>query len=94
MGLKPSDVLDMDLGSFQAMLEGYNNHITELHAIAIHVGYWSGYYNNSKRPKSPKALSDKLRKKRVKEEKERPDVDVDAFLEQERQFNELMREGG
>ena len=92
IGLKPDEVLDMSLDVFQACARGYADHIFDLQLVGVQQGYWAGYYSSAKKPKPLKYIMDKLFKARRKGEHdaqtvEKPDVDVDAFLAMEAQFN-------
>ena len=62
----------------------------DLQLVAVHQGYWSGYYNRSKKPKNLESILKKLFKAKEKGEnkqskqKNLDDVDVDSFLAMER----------
>lgn len=81
----------------KAVIEGYEEHLFDLKCISVHVGYWCGYYNNTKHASSLKDVLRKLYnahkkpKRSSKVEVARPDVDVEAFLERERRFREKLR---
>ena len=89
-GLKPNEVLDMSLDMFKAVIQGYSDHIFDLQLVAVHQGYWSGYYNRAKKPKSLGAMLKKMLKAKDKndgrgyEQKRVEDVDVEKFLAMER----------
>lgn len=80
----------MSLDVFKAVVKGYSDHIFDLQLVAVHQGYWSGYYNRAKKPKSLEAILKKLFKAREKGEnksykqKKAVDVDVEGFLAMER----------
>ena len=40
-GVMPNDVLDMSLDMFNAVVEGYSEHLTDMQEIAVHNGYRS-----------------------------------------------------
>lgn len=99
IGLKPDEVLDMSLDVFQACARGYADHIFDLQLVGVQQGYWAGYYSSAKKPKPLKYVIDKLFKARRKGEHssqtvEKPDVDVDAFLAMEAQFNAKLQVKG
>ena len=95
----PDQVLSMNLPQFKACIKGYENHLFDLECLAVHAGYWAGYYSNAKRPKSLSSILKELCKKHVSAEQrdrsstqiERPDVDVDQFLRREESFNRRRR---
>ena len=96
IGLKPDEVLDMSLDVFQACARGYADHMFDLQLVGVQQGYWAGYYSSAKKPKPLKYVIDKLFKARRKGEHvsqtvEKPDVDVDAFLAMEAQFNAKLQ---
>ena len=99
IGLKPDEVLDMSLDVFKACARGYADHIFDLQLVGVQQGYWAGYYSSAKKPKPLKYVIDKLFKARRKGEHdsqtvEKPDVDVDAFLAMEAQFNAKLQVKG
>ena len=94
MGLFPNDVLDLNMGQYQAALEGYSLRQIDDHILAIHTGYWVGYYNNAKRPKSPSVMAKKLRKSSDNKKSgtlTKPDVDVEGFLQKEKEFEKRRK---
>lgn len=80
----------MSLDMLKAVIQGYSDHIFDLQLIAVHQGYWSGYYNRAKKPKNLESILKKLFKSKQKEDtkpykqKKVEDVDVERFLEMER----------
>lgn len=82
----------MSLDVFQACVKGYTDHIFDMQLVGVQQGYWAGYYSSAKKPKPLKTIIDKLFKAHVRgvqhsQATEKPDVDVDAFLAMEAQFN-------
>jgi hypothetical protein len=74
---------------FKAVVQGYSDHIFDLQLVAVHQGYWSGYYSRAKKPKSLEFILKKLFKAKEKtsdksKQKKVEDVDVEAFLAMER----------
>lgn len=98
VGLKPDEVLDMSLEVFRACLEGYSDRLFDQELLSVQQGYWSGYYSRSKKPKPFKTIFTTLvkarerRKSKNAKELTRPDVDVLAFQEMERQFQARQQE--
>lgn len=98
-GLTPQQVLDINLLTFRACVDGYQEHMFDLKCIAVTQGFWAGYYSKAKRPKPLSTILQDLLKShsRSKQSKEvrKPnvavDVDVEAFLEQERRFKEKLK---
>ena len=80
----------MSLDVFKAVVKGYSDHIFDLQLVAVHQGYWSGYYNRAKKPKNLETILKKLFKAKEKNEdkphgqKKTEDVDVEKFLAMER----------
>lgn len=86
----------MSLNQFRAVIRGYEDHLFDLECLAVHAGYWAGYYGNTKRPKSLKSVLESLyknhlqsKKKQVSTKVEKPEVDIDQFLRREARFNKL-----
>lgn len=94
----PDQVLSMNMTQFRAVIRGYENHLFDLECLAVHAGYWAGYYSNAKRPKPLGTILKELCKKHNEKQPretsnkvERPDVDVDQFLQREANFNKRRR---
>lgn len=79
----------MSLDMFRAVIKGYSDHMFDLQLIAVHQGYWSGYYNRAKKPKNLETILKKMFRVREKSDDSRKqkkveDVDVEGFLAMER----------
>lgn len=80
----------MSLDVLKAVIQGYSDHIFDLQLLAVHQGYWAGYYNRAKKPKNLETVLKKMFKAKQKDEdkhnkhKELEDVDVEKFLAMER----------
>lgn len=76
----------MSLDMFKAVIQGYSDHIFDLQLVAVHQGYWSGYYNRAKKPKNLESIIKKMFKAKEKSDskphvqKKVEDVNVEAFL--------------
>lgn len=57
----------MSLDMFKAVVKGYSDHMFDLQLIAVHQGYWSGYYNRAKKPKSLETILSKMFRAREKD---------------------------
>lgn len=81
----------MSLEMLQACVQGYQERLLDQQFLCVHAGFWAGYYSNSKKPKPLKTVLTKLAhaaravKKHVDE-----DPDVEAFLAQEKVFQERL----
>lgn len=79
----------MSLDMFKAVVKGYSDHMFDLQLIAVHQGYWSGYYNRAKKPKSLETILNKMFRAREKDtdssykQKKVENVDVEGFLAME-----------
>ena len=80
----------MSLDMFRACARGYADRMFDLQLLSVQQGYWAGYYNNSKKPKSVKTIVETLIRRRGKPKEHAPEVDVDAFLKMEEQFNRRL----
>lgn len=80
----------MSLDVFRAVIQGYSDHIFDLQLVAVHQGYWAGYYSRAKKPKGLEIVLRKLFKAKEKgdnkhsNQKKVEDVDVEGFLAKER----------
>lgn len=83
-----------------AYVEGYEEHLFDLQCLAVHQGFWAGYYQSKK----PKALGRVLKMLQTQHEKAKekiknknkpkgpkPDVDVDEFLRREQLFKSRLQ---
>ena len=83
-----------------AYIEGYEEHLFDLQYLAVHQGFWAGYYQSKK----PKALGKVLKMLQLQHEKAKkkakskgqvdgpkPNVDVDEFLRREQQFKSRLQ---
>lgn len=79
---------------FNAYIQGYGDHLFDQQILAVQAGYWAGYYNKAKHPKSIKSILTKMLQKRQQSEHKLKtpvlEVDVEAFLERERLFKKRM----
>lgn len=87
-GLKPDEVLDMSLDVFNAVVRGYSDHIFDLQLVAVHQGYWAGYYSRAKKPKGldivlKKMLRIKSKDNQKKSQSKVTEVDIETFLQRE-----------
>ena len=84
----------MSLEVFNAYVEGYGDHLFDQQVLAVQAGYWAGYYSKAKHPKNIKSILTAMLNKRKRAEQKlkapAPEVDVEAYLEMERQFKERM----
>lgn len=85
----------MSLEVLNAYLAGYSDHLFNLQLLSIQQGYWAGYFTRAKKAKPLKKIIDELVKGRTKKAPKRledkPDVDVEAFLQAEREFNKKLK---
>ena len=87
----------MSLDMLKAVIQGYSDHMFDLQLVAVHQGYWAGYYNRAKKPKSLETILNKMFKGKEKKDnknskqKKVEDVDVEAFLAREQQRLSQMK---
>lgn len=84
------------MDTFQAVIQGYEDRLFDYQCLAVHQGFWAGYYSiRTKRPKSIDAILKLLVRKKLKASGRQPhaeDVDVEAYLQLEEQFNRRLEE--
>lgn len=82
----------------RACIAGYEDRLFDSQVLAVHSGYWAGYYGNAKKPKSLssviKAMINKRSKATQHTSKHVDDVNVQAFLDKERSFKERVKKFG
>lgn len=77
----------MNIPMFQAYIDGYQEHLFDLQCLAVHQGYWAGYYQ-SRKPKSANTVIERMIRDHKKEtlrhgpkiEKPKPDVDLNRIM--------------
>lgn len=91
----------MQLDMFNAYVRGYSDQLLDQQILAMQTGHWAAYFVGSKHPKSTKELAEKMLKDHLKQDAKlknpsapRPDVDVEAYLEQEARFKAKMEQQG
>lgn len=93
-GLKPNEVLELNLGQVQAVIDGYSYRLADEECNAIMAGYYSAYYQ-SKHPRKPTEIIKKLMqaaRDKVSGKRKSADYKVDMvdeiarFEEMERRF--------
>ena len=86
----------MNLDTLNAVILGYQDRLFDQQCLAVHQGFWSGYYSiRTKRPKSVASILNTMFNKRtssVQKSKHADDVDVDAFLAMEADFKRRWEE--
>lgn len=83
-----------------AYVEGYEEYLFDMQCLAVHQGFWAGYYQ-SKKPKPLGKVLKMLQKQHEKAKekvlekdrprKPKPDVDVDEFLRREQLFKSKLK---
>lgn len=87
----------MNLDMLQAYIKGYGDKLLDYQLIALQSGYWSAYYSGSKHPKPLQKISEDIIEKHYKQgatkiSSPKPDVDVEAFLAVEAQFQAKLNQ--
>ena len=80
----PNELLDLNLGQVQAVIQGYDDRIVDATCQSVWTGYYAAYYF-SKHPKKPTEIIKKLIDENSKGDSIRgnskADIDMDAELE-------------
>ena len=66
MGLLPNDLLELNLGQVQAVIDGYSDRVLDHTCIAVWSGYYSAYYSGSKHAKKPSEIIAKMQNMNTK----------------------------
>ena len=98
--MTPDQVLDMNLDTLKAVIEGYQEHLFDERCLCVYQGYWTGYYSNAKHPKPLSSMLSALmrehaaskRRKKGKLSKPSMEVDVETFLAREQRMKELQKQ--
>lgn len=100
-GLTPDQVLDMNMDTLQAVIEGYQDRLFDQRCMAVHQGYWAGYYIGSKHSKPVSYIIETMIRESVKAKRAKRghiskptvdmNVDVEAFLEKERRLKAIQK---
>lgn len=87
----------MSMDVLRAVIQGYSDRMFDMQLLTVHQGYWSGYFNKARKPKSLESLLKKMLNARNKKERKNSghphaeDVDVAAFLEREHKRKLLLK---
>ena len=80
----PDDLLNLNLGQVQAVIDGYSERILDDTIQSVWTGYYASYFFG-KHPKKPTEIIEKLmqefHKKRYSQVSLKRDVDMDAEIE-------------
>ena len=80
----PDDLLNLNLGQVQAVIDGYSERILDDTIQSVWTGYYASYFFG-KHPKKPTEIIEKLmqefHKKRYSQASIKQDVDMDAEIE-------------
>ena len=81
----PDDLLNLNLGQVQAVIQGYSDRIVDWQSMAVWSGYYSAYFANAKHPKKPTEIIKNLIDEHSKGDSSRGNttqaVDMNAELE-------------
>lgn len=84
----------MNIDTLNAVILGYQDRLFDQQCIAVHQGFWAGYYSiRTKRPKPVSAILNIMFKNRMKAQHKQvhaDEVDVDAFLAMEAEFKRRL----
>lgn len=95
----PDDLLNLNLGQVQAVIDGYSERILDDTIQSVWTGYYASYFF-SKRPKKPTEIIERLIQERNKQRSGKPvtknSVDMDAEIElfAKRDLAFLQEKGG
>ena len=95
----PDDLLNLNLGQVQAVIDGYSERILDETIQSVWTGYYASYFFG-KHPKKPTEIIEKLmqefHKKRYSQASLKQDVDMDAEIElfAKRDLAFLQEKGG
>ena len=95
----PDDLLNLNLGQVQAVIDGYSERILDDTIQSVWTGYYASYFFG-KHPKKPTEIIEKLmqefHKKRYSQASLKQDVDMDAEIERfaKRDLAFLQEKGG
>ena len=80
----PDDLLNLNLGQVQAVIDGYDARVVDSICQSVWTGYYAAYYF-SKHPKKPTEIVQRILSETNKEDKSRgnthADIDLDAEIE-------------
>lgn len=91
----------MNIPMLRAYVQGYQEHLFDLQCLAVHQGYWAGYYR-SRKPKSAKTILNRMVREHEKAVKKasgkskyipKPEVDLDRFMQLEAKRMEYIARG-
>lgn len=81
----------MNVDTLNACVEGYSERLFDQQLLSVHIGFWTGYFNNSKHPKSLNNILTSLIKKKDKSNQQHADsIDVEEYLRKEQTFKKRL----
>lgn len=84
----------MNIDTLNAVILGYQDRLFDQQCLAVHQGFWAGYYSiRTKRPKPVTTILNTMFKSKMKSQNKRvhaDEVDVDAFLAMEAEFKRRL----
>ena len=86
----------MNIDTLNAVIQGYKDRLFDQQCLAVHQGFWAGYYSiRTKRPKSAASIVKSMIRQKSENRISTPhadDVDVEAFLKREADFKRRWEE--
>lgn len=76
------------MAEFYACIRGWETRHEDDVKLAIMTGYYSGYYNRAKRPKSPDKIIAKMFSTKTRKQRTLAVPDIDTFEAREKRFME------
>ena len=84
----------MTADTYVACVEGYKDKLLDQQILAVQQGYWSAYYMGSKHPKPPDKIAESMIKdSSATSSPKATEVDVEAFLQREAEYQRKLMEG-
>lgn len=84
----------MNIDTLNAVIQGYQDRLFDQQCLAVHQGFWAGYYSiRTKRPKPVATILNTLFRNKMKTQNKSThadEVDVDAFLAMEADFKRRL----
>lgn len=78
----PDELLNLNMGQVQAVIDGYSERVVDATIQAVWAGYYSAYFA-SKRPKKPTEIIERILREKQKGESSRGNTSSEADMSAE-----------
>lgn len=86
IGIHPEELLEMEYWQYAACAEGYQEKLRAYGIQNVYQSFWTAYFSNAKKGRSPKEIIRKYYTKTPKQKTKPVDINVEELERQEAEF--------